>query len=218
LAFFSKTNVMITIFANTSSSLSKKRQFFREIFRRKYLKNHNIGPSKLCAYTTHVHICLPILWSETVLWSWCEYSGLSIQSRRPKLIYFRGIILAEFFKLNIRIKWRAHVPTHLVITWSWKRVAIEMFGLTFQGSILWSQFSAIFPDFGRKFGVFLKNQCYDANFAKTSSSLTKKRQFFRQSFRRKYFKNHNIGPWYRFLGYRLPEKNSSSPEKNPTAN
>jgi GH18 family chitinase len=29
LAFFSKTNVMITIFAKTSSSLSKKRQYFR---------------------------------------------------------------------------------------------------------------------------------------------------------------------------------------------
>jgi hypothetical protein len=29
LPFFSKTNVMIKIFAKTSSSLSKKRQFFR---------------------------------------------------------------------------------------------------------------------------------------------------------------------------------------------
>jgi hypothetical protein len=29
LAFFSKTNVMIKIFAKTSSSLSKKRQYFR---------------------------------------------------------------------------------------------------------------------------------------------------------------------------------------------
>jgi hypothetical protein len=44
LAFFSKNNVMITIFPKTSSSLSKKRQFFRYILRRKYLKNHNIGP------------------------------------------------------------------------------------------------------------------------------------------------------------------------------
>jgi hypothetical protein len=26
--------------------LSKKRQYFRQIFRRKYLKNHNIGPRK----------------------------------------------------------------------------------------------------------------------------------------------------------------------------
>jgi hypothetical protein len=32
----------------------------------------------------------------------------------------------------------------------------------FQGSMLWSQFSAIF---GEKIGVFLKNQCYDQNFA-----------------------------------------------------
>jgi hypothetical protein len=35
LAFFSKTNVIIKIFAKTSSSLSKKRQYFRYIFRRK---------------------------------------------------------------------------------------------------------------------------------------------------------------------------------------
>jgi hypothetical protein len=34
---------MIAIFAKTSSSLSKKRQFFAKNFWRKYLKNHNIG-------------------------------------------------------------------------------------------------------------------------------------------------------------------------------
>jgi hypothetical protein len=32
LAFFSKTNVMITIFAKTSSSLSKKRQYLANFF------------------------------------------------------------------------------------------------------------------------------------------------------------------------------------------
>jgi hypothetical protein len=35
-------------------------------------------------------------------------------------------------------------------------------------------FGDFFPDFGRqKIGVFLKNQCYDPNFAKASSSLGK---------------------------------------------
>jgi hypothetical protein len=33
-----------------------------------------------------------------------------------------------------------------------------------QGSMLWSQFSAIFGNFLQKIGVFLKNQCYDQNF------------------------------------------------------
>jgi hypothetical protein len=71
------------------------------------------------------------------------------------------------------------------------------------GSMLWSQFSAIFDNFGRKIGVFLKNQCHDHNFlrfstifgekigvflktnvmitifAKTCRSLSKKRQYFR---------------------------------------
>jgi hypothetical protein len=44
LTFFSKTNVMINFFSKFSFILSQKRQFFRRNFRRKYLKNHNIGP------------------------------------------------------------------------------------------------------------------------------------------------------------------------------
>jgi hypothetical protein len=32
LAFFSKTNVVINFFSKSSSSLSKKRQYFRQIF------------------------------------------------------------------------------------------------------------------------------------------------------------------------------------------
>jgi hypothetical protein len=40
IGFFSKTNVMIKILHNLAFVLSQKRQFFR----RKYLKNHNIGP------------------------------------------------------------------------------------------------------------------------------------------------------------------------------
>jgi hypothetical protein len=44
--------------------------------------------------------------------------------------------------------------------------------------------------FGEKIGVFLKNQCYDQNFA----YLSQKSQLFRWLFRRKYFKNHNIVP------------------------
>jgi hypothetical protein len=33
--------------------------------------------------------------------------------------------------------------------------------------------------FGEKMGVFLKNQCYDQNFAQFSFVLSQKRQFFR---------------------------------------
>jgi hypothetical protein len=44
LAVFSKTNVMIKILHNLALFWVKKCQFFRWIFRRKYLKNHNIGP------------------------------------------------------------------------------------------------------------------------------------------------------------------------------
>jgi hypothetical protein len=49
------------------------------------------------------------------------------------------------------------------------------------GSMLWWQFSAIFPIFVEKNLVFLKNQCYDPFFCKrTSSSFEQKRQLFRQ--------------------------------------
>jgi hypothetical protein len=48
MAFFSKTNVMITIFAKPNSSLSKKHKNFRYIFWRKYFKDHNIGPRWAC--------------------------------------------------------------------------------------------------------------------------------------------------------------------------
>jgi hypothetical protein len=37
--------------------------------------------------------------------------------------------------------------------------------LNHQGSIVWSQFSAIFDNFRQKNGVFLKNQCYEQIFA-----------------------------------------------------
>jgi hypothetical protein len=55
-------------------------------------------------------------------------------------------------------------------------------------------FLRFFPILGEKIGVFLKNQCYDQFFPKLSFVLSQKCEFFRQIFRRKYLKNHNIGP------------------------
>jgi hypothetical protein len=53
----------------------------------------------------------------------------------------------------------------------------------------------------KKIGLFFKNQCYDHFFQKLAvCSLSKKRQYFRQIFRRKYFLNHNIGPRSFFSG------------------
>jgi hypothetical protein len=43
---------------------------------------------------------------------------------------------------------------------------------------LGSKFSAIFDNFRRKNGIFLKSQCYDQNFAYLSFVLSQKRQFF----------------------------------------
>jgi hypothetical protein len=55
-------------------------------------------------------------------------------------------------------------------------------------------FRRFFQIVGEKIGVFLKYQCYDQLFSKCSFVLSQKRQFFRKNFRRKYLKNHNIGP------------------------
>jgi hypothetical protein len=63
-----------------------------------------------------------------------------------------------------------------------------------QGSMLWSQYSAIFANFRRKNGVLLKSHCYDQIFAKSSISLSKKMSVFLLNFSAKFFKNHNIGP------------------------
>jgi hypothetical protein len=57
-------------------------------------------------------------------------------------------------------------------------------------------FLRFLPIFGKKIGVFLRNQCYDQKLAYFSFVLSPKRQFFRRIFRRKYFKNHNIGPGF----------------------
>jgi hypothetical protein len=43
--FFSKTNVMIQFLHNLALFWVKNDNFFAKFFRRKYLKNHNIGPS-----------------------------------------------------------------------------------------------------------------------------------------------------------------------------
>jgi hypothetical protein len=49
-------------------------------------------------------------------------------------------------------------------------------------------FCDFFPIFGEKIG-------YDQLLRKISFVLSQKRQFFRNIFRQKYLKNHNICPW-----------------------
>jgi hypothetical protein len=51
------------------------------------------------------------------------------------------------------------------------------------------QFSA------KKLAFYGKKQCLDSNLTKNSSSLNKKRRFFRKCYWRKSFQNNNIGPW-----------------------
>jgi hypothetical protein len=69
-----------------------------------------------------------------------------------------------------------------------------------QGSMLWSQFSAIFDNFRRKNWRFSQKPLLWSKFCIINFVSSQKRQFFCWNFRRKYFKNHNIGPrvarWY----------------------
>jgi hypothetical protein len=60
-------------------------------------------------------------------------------------------------------------------------------------------FMRFFPIFGEKIVVFLKYQWYDQLFQNSALFWVKKRRFFRKIFRRKYFKNQNIGPRFKIL-------------------
>jgi hypothetical protein len=71
----------------------------------------------------------------------------------------------------------------------WNGISRLSWGRCYYHNFLW--FSTIFCE---KIGVFLKNQCYDQNFALFTFVFESKRKFFRWIFWRKYFKNHNIGP------------------------
>jgi hypothetical protein len=50
------------------------------------------------------------------------------------------------------------------------------------GSMLWSQFSVIFPNFRQKIGGFLKNQCYDQNLHNLALFWAKNANFFAEIF------------------------------------
>jgi hypothetical protein len=70
------------------------------------------------------------------------------------------------------------------------------FGANFSQTHLGSMITIFsdFRQFSAKNGVYLKHQCCGQIFAQFSFVLSQKCQFFSQSFWRKYFKNHNIGP------------------------
>jgi hypothetical protein len=83
--------------------------------------------------------------------------------------------------------------------WSWgiyficQRRAMGREIESHQGSMLWWQFSAIFPNFWQKIGVFLKYQCFDHFYQNLALFWVKNANFLR-NFSAKIFKNHNIGP------------------------
>jgi hypothetical protein len=76
LPFFSKTNVMIQ-FLHNSALFWEKTPIFCKMFRRKYLKNHNIGPWMLSKWMKTVCGCLPC-----GIISACEAMGREIESRQ----------------------------------------------------------------------------------------------------------------------------------------
>jgi hypothetical protein len=63
-----------------------------------------------------------------------------------------------------------------------------------QGSMLWSQFSAIFLNFRRKNWRFYQKPMLWSTFFKIWLCFASKTPIYRRIFWRKYFKNHNIGP------------------------
>jgi hypothetical protein len=60
IGVFSKKPMLWIFFAWFSFVFSQKRQFFRCIFRRKYLKNHNIGPRTWKKYVVNGRLLRPV--------------------------------------------------------------------------------------------------------------------------------------------------------------
>jgi hypothetical protein len=66
MAFFSKNNVTIKCLQKVEAVLAKKRQYFRQISRRKFLKNHYIGSRVFGMQNT--------IWMETLTRTWqCRF-------------------------------------------------------------------------------------------------------------------------------------------------
>jgi hypothetical protein len=85
------------------------------------------------------------------------------------------------------------------------------------GSMLWSQFSAILDNFRRKNLRFSQKPLLWSKFCINYLCFESKTPIFCWIFRRKYFRNHNIGPWSRgmsmFLKRQmpLPDRRQSGP-------
>jgi hypothetical protein len=80
-----------------------------------------------------------------------------------------------------------HQSYRNVLAWSFVSLICNL------GSMLWSQFSAIFAHFRRKYWRFSSNPCYGSNFDTISCTLNKNAIFSQ------YFENHNIGPSSKYL-------------------
>jgi hypothetical protein len=111
-----------------------------------------------------------------------------------------GLLLVPFCKLStythILNIGRLFFTVKVLFQLGQKRIGLH-FGAIFSLThlVTWGRcydhnFLQFLPIFGGKIGVFLKNQCYDQVFSKSSSSLRKKSPFFCKKFWRKYLKNH----------------------------
>jgi hypothetical protein len=89
IGVFSKPNVTINIL-HKLAFLSQTRQFFRRIFRRKYFKNHNIGP-RVAHLRTSIHRAVPRsrrTWRRALWWtaappSWTWTRPAGVQGSTP---------------------------------------------------------------------------------------------------------------------------------------
>jgi hypothetical protein len=167
--------------------VSKNCTLFLPFFQRKCFHDHNIGPSLTPISVNWWHKTKdqgdPI--GRTFAY-WGEFS-----------YYFGKIFFVNYKRIpdfGLLFYPRQKVCIILTIhTW------IGIHFCRYLDILIWGRcydhnFRRFFLIFGEKFGVFLKYQCYDQLFSKFCFVLSQKCQFFRKNFRRKYLKNHNIGP------------------------
>jgi hypothetical protein len=125
-----------------------------------------------------------------IVWPQSEFVGKSC----PKLIHKIGPKKHVFLFQSRSEMQRSWQDVETFRKSRQKRIDKKFWGMSMwkkdqydQGSMLLSQFSAIFANFQRKIGVFIKIQCSEQFFSRTSSSLGKKPPLFSPNFSAKIF-------------------------------
>jgi hypothetical protein len=155
---------------------------FCEITRMSFLKLSISLPGTYVGIDLPVDNILPLKWPYVQGHIRCtKYSCCCTNQSR---------LLTNYQYTNSLKKTNTILLSSAALFWSDYKLFIRVTGV----DVMIAFFCDFLPIFGENIGVFLKKPMLWSHICKTSCSLSKKHQYFRQIVRRKYCKNHNIGP------------------------